>query len=173
MDAPALTSGDVSLELAQESDWPMLRSVVYGFTYDGEPADPSAETSMWWRHLWGMVAIIRHRERFLGYLRNGYSSPGDLLTRLQAGVVSLSDDGTLATGVGLYLRALLWHMPINRVCMEVPATPEGETFAAILCQGGFEREGRYPQHRWVDGSLQDVAILGFLRGDLAVRGIAG
>jgi hypothetical protein len=168
MVAPVWTSGDVSLELAQESDWPMLRSVHYGFTYDSEPASPSAETSVWWRHLWGMVVIARHREQFLGYIRNGYSSPGDLLTRLQAGVVRLTDEGACATAVGLYLRLLLWHMPVNRVHVEVPSTPEAEDFAAILCQAGFQREGRYPRHLRVGGSVRDVVALGFLRRDVEV-----
>jgi hypothetical protein len=161
------SSGDVSLSLAQESDWPMLRSVDYGFVFDSEPADPSAETSMWWRHLWGMVVLAYQGERFLGYVRNGYSSPGDLLTRLQTGVVSLSDESAFGRAVGLYLRALMWHMPVNRVNVDVPLTPEGDAFAAILCQAGFAREGRLPQHLRVDGVLRDVAALGFLRRDLS------
>jgi len=166
---PALTSGDVSLRLTDESDWPALRSVAYEYRYDAEPGDPSAESSMWWRHLWGMVVGAYQEDRFLGYIRNGYSSPVDLLTRLQAGVVSLADDQAFATAVDLYVRVLMWHMPVNRVHVEVPLTQAGETFAAILSRGGFESEGRYPQHHRVDGSVTDVAALGFLRRDLPVE----
>jgi hypothetical protein len=169
MKGPLWSRDGTHLKPAGKTDWHLLTAHEYNFLFDDEPPHGSESESTWWMQLWNLPVTAWHEERYLGYIRSGNSTPDNLVTRVQAGFLDLVGDRTrLEVAMRLFIGLVMWHLPVNRLHMEIPLSAQHEYFAQLSVHAGFVLEAVYPRYKRNGSETVDVVVLGCLREDLMV-----